>query len=124
MITPEVQEQTIRCMNELARIETNDILAYIKAQLPITGITVHEGKNICVRWDGTNDLILYCTIPGDTDDELIEKAAEKLDELLEVYLSENKANESAIDYSDAVWNAFPAVGLRPVITAADRTIYV
>lgn len=28
----------------LARIETNDILAYIKAQLPITGITVHEGK--------------------------------------------------------------------------------
>lgn len=124
IVTPEVQTQMICCMRELAKLKPDDIFGYVKTDLPLHGITVHEGKNICVRWNGTDDLILYCTVPGDTDLEKIDEVEKKLDEIVEAYSVEDDKSGDGFDYNDAVWEAFLSVGLRPKLTAVDRTIYV
>lgn len=124
IVTPEIQIQTRHCLNKLATMEPHDILSYIKTRLPVNGVTVHEGKNICVRWDGTNDLILYCTVPGDTDLKQIDKVEKKLDEIVEAYSIEDDENGDGFDYIAAIWEAFLAVGLRPKFTEVDRMIYV
>ena len=124
IVTPEVQAQIIGCVRDLAKLKPDDIFGYVKTELPIHGITVHEGKNICVRWDGTNDLILYCTVPGDTDLEKIDEVDKKLDEIVEAYSVEDDKSGNGFDFDDAIWKAFLSVGLRPKRTAVDRTIYV
>lgn len=124
IVEPEIQVQVGYCMKKLAKLKPDDIFGYIKTQLPIDGVTVHEGKNLCMRWDGTNDLILYCTVPGDTDPEKIEEAVRKMDEMAEEYFTAHGNSYVGFDNTDALWKACLAVGLRPKLTEVDRMIYV
>lgn len=124
IITPELQVQIVRCAHELAKPEIWDIFSYIKTDVAIDGVTVHGGKIISFRWDGTNDLILYCTVPGDTDESLIDEASQKLDEMVEAYSVKHDDDGSDFDYPTAIWNAFLSVGIRPKLTESDRTVYV
>lgn len=123
ILSKDVQIQINRCASELAEIDVWDILKFVKTDLDVDGITVHQGKILSFKENCTDIEKARFLISNHTDEEEISLAKSILEEEMLHYETEY-GDFSEFDYMDAINECLCVAGIQIMDTSPDYTIYL
>lgn len=75
IISNAVQQDMLRCADDLSCTRIDELIRYIKLSYPQPGLVVQEGKILCYKANATDDDILYVKVSSDTTDDDLDQAA-------------------------------------------------
>lgn len=123
LFTPEVEDKILRCAHDIAFLEINDILEFIKIGYSMPGVFVQEGKVIRFLHNATGEHILDVVVPSETPNEIIDAAQENLENLVEKYEKEHNGDFCEFDASASIYEALRKAGAQPHDLQIFREIY-
>ena len=123
IMTGEFRAEVLRCSVELAKEPLWEVLQYIQTNIGIDGVTVHPGIILHFRRNACMDEIMTCVVPSDTSEETLDNVIDSIEGKLEKYEKEH-GSCYGFSYSNAIYDAFKDVNIRPESIPIDKTYYV
>ena len=123
IMTGEFRAEVLRCSVELAKEPLWEVLQYIQTNIGIDGVTVHPGIVLHFRRNACMDEIMTCVVPADTTEETLDNIIDSIEQKLEKYEKEH-GNYYGFSYSDAIYDSFKEVDIKPESIPVDKTYYV
>ena len=124
IISNAVQQDMLRCADDLACTRLDELIRYIKLSYPQSDLVVQEGKILCYKANATDDDILYVKVSSDTTDDDLDQAAALVQQETEAYAKSHNEDFSEFDVRQVVEDALKTCGIKAKPIDCYKTFYL